>query len=496
MDLSSLKRDKGFLLSILGVPETAGKTQHAKCPFHSDKMGSLSLWQDSDGSWLWKCHSGCGTGTIIDATMLKHGTKSCFDAIKHLESSLGVTIAKDEEYQEPLIDLKKAEAFIAEAHKKLCEDFELQEKYMVSRRGINTLDIIKKYRIGFLTDARLFNGRARIFGWVLPITDAGGNLRAVKLHTERPPWPNGPKCLWAPFGTYPKGEPKHGTFTLWPPPESYKEGEALYLCPGELKAVVMLSSGFNATAPTSGENKFPQRLVDRISKCKPGKVCVVFDDDTAGIKWRDSVISSLNAAGVPTTSFSLGSPEPATDDPENVEPEDSTVRDSRIENISAGSGSNPVGTIAPDTRSEANNEPCKSRSEPAHNNLDDEWNATPKAKNLDDEWKTKSTPTARYDSADQFFLENPHVYPSPETRFDAPTSFKKTTKTLIDWFLRVRESLPAPPFQLAPHMRVTGGKFYDAIASDIACGPGSPRVMSGALENDLILLQGVAYGQV
>jgi 5S rRNA maturation endonuclease (ribonuclease M5) len=36
----------------------------ALCPFHDDKNPSFSVWE-GDGSWLWKCHAGCGEGDEI-----------------------------------------------------------------------------------------------------------------------------------------------------------------------------------------------------------------------------------------------------------------------------------------------------------------------------------------------------------------------------------------------------------------------------------------------
>ena len=41
-----------------------GKQRMAKCPFHEDKSASLSINVDTK---VWKCHAGCGQGSVIDA---------------------------------------------------------------------------------------------------------------------------------------------------------------------------------------------------------------------------------------------------------------------------------------------------------------------------------------------------------------------------------------------------------------------------------------------
>ena len=320
MELSALKRDRAMLLAVLGI-DSAG--QHLKCPFHAEATGSLAVWQGrEDGVWLWKCHAGCGTGTIIDAAMKQYRCGTPREAFAALERELGVKIGCDEDLQDTIIDLERAEKFIAEAHNLLMNSFRIQETYLIGKRGISNLDVIRKYRVGFVEHAGFAGKSWSITGWVLPITDAGGSVMAVKLHTEVRPWPDGPKCLFAPFGTHPAEKPRHGVYTLWPPPEDFTGCESLYLCPGELKAIAEIASGACATAPTSGENKFPDRFAERILKCKPGRIFVPFDDDepkatpagmrSAGREWKDSVSDAFKKKGVAVYPFAYGAPGPTT----------------------------------------------------------------------------------------------------------------------------------------------------------------------------------------
>lgn len=325
MELSELKRDRAMFFAFLGI-SALGK--HLPCPFH--KGGdSFSVWQGRDGIWIWKCHSGCGTGTIVDAAMLRYNVRHCAAAVECIEKELGVKIGRDEEYVEPIIDNDRAESLIKAAHDYLMSNFSVQETWLIGKRGISNLATVEKYRLGFLpgvdiTFKKKETGRPyplKIFGWVLPITNARGVLQAVKFHTEKECWPGAPKCLFAPFGTYPATEPRHGSYTLWPAPEQCPAGADLYLHPGELKALAHEAAGFYTTSPTSGENKFPDRFVKRIGAVGAGKVFLPYDDDkpkmvngvwrSPGNEWKDAMVKALAVAGIPCFPFSFGTPQPA-----------------------------------------------------------------------------------------------------------------------------------------------------------------------------------------
>lgn len=333
MELSELKRNASYLLAVLGNGTRVAK--HQSCPFHNrDRKGdSFSVWQDESGIFVWKCNSqGCGSGTILDAAMKVHGVQSFQDALIALEKQLGIKLVRDEDFAEPILNRDRAEAFVKDAHAHLMNSPDLQSKYMIERRGIFNLEVIERYRVGFVTpdDAKhnaLYGQGFRIkgknwspFGWILPVTNAAGVLVAVKLHTERPlfAWApsKSPKCVWLPFGTYPASEPKHRSNTLWPAPENFSGAAKLYVCPGELKALAMIGAGMAATSPTAGESALRPELVRRIINAKPEKAFVVADVDAprmvagklerTGEKWKDGVVKALKSAGVLCYSFSFG----------------------------------------------------------------------------------------------------------------------------------------------------------------------------------------------
>ena len=258
--------------------------------------------------WLWNCHAGCGAGTIIDAAMLAFNVKGAAEACREIEKRLGITFGRDEAYVEPRIDVDRAERLVKAANERLLSDFEVQDKYLSGKRGITDLQIVERYRLGWVEKVAFRGWHSwRFTGWVIPITDAKGTLRAVRLHSEGRRLRDMPKCLWAPFGTYPAKKPKHGTITLWPPPEEWTGTDRLYLHPGELKGLCAIGAGVAATSVTSGESaKFPSRFAERIKACKPCEVFVVYDADDAGIKWRDAALKALQKVGVTCGSFHYG----------------------------------------------------------------------------------------------------------------------------------------------------------------------------------------------
>jgi len=291
MKLSDLKRNKALLLTVLGI-DKAG--DNLRCPFHEDKNPSFSV-KEIDGVWRWKCYTGCGSGTIIDAMMKTANLTSAADAFRVLEKKLGIRIGRDEELQEPLIDKSRAEKLIRDAHDNLMGSFELQEKYLLGKRGISNLDVVKQYRLGFMKGLKFKQWHWRLNCWVIPVTDATGRLLAVRLHNQGPRPKRMPKCLWAPVCE----KKPYGIATLFPAPEQFAGVERLFITPGELKALAIVAVGKAATSPTLGEGGAMQsRLVKRLAAVKAKHYTVVFDNDTAGRNWRDKMLATLRDAGL------------------------------------------------------------------------------------------------------------------------------------------------------------------------------------------------------
>lgn len=308
MKLSDLKQSKEILLQILGIE----KDGQVKCPFHDDRRASMNV-KLRGGIWSWKCFAGCGSGTCIDAAIKVYNLKSASDAIKTIEKEMGVIIVKDEEIQEPIIDMVKAEEFINYAHNNLISNFALREYYS-QKRKIFKMSTILKYRIGFI-EKHIFPQWKKwdLTGWVMPITNMRGELVAVKIHQEKKFSSPSPKALWAPFGTYPEYDykrnikPINGLLTLWPPPELYTKKDVLIITPGELKALALIDSGYSATSPTTGENKLPERLFKRIESCGFKKIFINYDNDRAGKDYKDLLVKGFSNLGILAIPFAYKS---------------------------------------------------------------------------------------------------------------------------------------------------------------------------------------------
>lgn len=312
LDLSEVKRSEDLLCAVLGVPVGS---RLVKCCFHEDKNNPNLKIYATDGIWFFKCFA-CGkTGTVIDAIMFRDGHTNFQQALTGLEKKLGIKIAKDVETVEIVLDMERAERVLTLARETLANDFEVQEAYMLERRRISDLKTLQKYGVGFLKD-KIIKPELVRWGimrfWVFPITDENGKLKWVKCHRENTPY-DCPKAFAFPLGTYPPlkwgpdrkpiQKPKHGTVSLFPAPELIPRAEILYLSPGELKALNLLALGFSSTSLTQGEaGEIPGPLLARIKKLFT-KVCLVYDNDTAGIAWREAITKQLRENGFLVASF-------------------------------------------------------------------------------------------------------------------------------------------------------------------------------------------------
>jgi hypothetical protein len=300
MDLNEIKRSEEMLLSELGLDRMGGG-QH--CPFHDDKHGSFSVYQNAGGEVRWKCHAGCGSGSIVDAVKLRRGLPSISAAIAALGGDLGVKVKKPP--VETHFESDRAENLIANAHRLLLSRPDLQAQWMVQKRGIS-LDVAKKYRIGLLENASFREWPQWVFpmAWTLPITDAEGKLLGVKLHFEVKPGDFEGKNLWAPLLKAADGsKPKQPCMTLWPPPENHPDC-GIMLCPGELKALGFESIGLPASSITCGESgKMTRDMVERL---KGRHILLAYDYDKTGRKWALMVRSQLCEAKILVDTFRGG----------------------------------------------------------------------------------------------------------------------------------------------------------------------------------------------
>jgi len=343
--MSSLANIAGFLAKLgIAIVATTGTETRCLCPFcEQDGKGDGHLYVSSEG--LWYCHRpNCptnpggtkGGGNAYQLALVLGRDKS--DALALLRE-FGLAIAcrrvkaenrgsrparSDGEPNRPVPNVKRAERFIAYAQGCLLGNPGVQEQWL-PHRGI-PVTVARRYRLGFVP-----GGGITILGWqrpvrntwAIPIPAVEGNVLAVKLHKERPS-EGEPKSLWCPFGTQQNPrtrKPRHAYLTLFPPPEwpceewneaseraaimEFDGGQPrpqaeqelgldrgwLYLCPGELKALAIIGAGRSATSVTAGEShRWVPATANRLSG---SRVCIVFDDDAAGLRFRDMTIAAL-----------------------------------------------------------------------------------------------------------------------------------------------------------------------------------------------------------
>lgn len=256
------------LLSMLNLSPPAGN--HHPCPFHADSTGSLSIYYDGM-RWKWKCHAGCGGGGVeeaaarMDKDLPTYSYKACGEKVSKWPVPRPNVMS----------ELKRGPGF---------------EQVMETRKiSIEVADAF------FLAGDRRET--------LIPITDPSGREVAVKIHRHSNMRPS-PKCGWLAVGTVPPEKPKHGVSTLFPRPELWNKLPKLYICPGELKALRVITMGRQAVSPTAGESfNWPDDELDRL---RGFRTVVIYDDDEAGYRFRDKTQRRLRGAGIPCKAITCG----------------------------------------------------------------------------------------------------------------------------------------------------------------------------------------------
>jgi hypothetical protein len=325
-----LEEIKGDVAELLAILQLERPGPHCKCPLHEDETGSLSVW-NQDNAWLFKCHSCGASGSVVDALALTEKITAA-EAIAHLLRPQGVQTAADLLRQKqrraavqttakppaepipPVPDEDKLRRVHERAMETLFSDAALQRRWL-GKRGI-PLSTAQKFGLGFMPWLRFEGWKHSLKDvWVIPISDANGKRLALKLHRENPQ--KGPKCSWAPIGTEPKKDvargisPRHGYATFFLAPEWGEPEKYLFLCPGELKALAISGAGFQATAITAGESwrwtpGSAARLTGR-------KIVIVYDDDPAGIKFKNNTIAALVGHASLIKAITFGCAKPAAE---------------------------------------------------------------------------------------------------------------------------------------------------------------------------------------
>jgi len=338
------------LLTALGLdPATRGGGYF--CPFcESDgrngrpKSGSRSFSVfHRDGKWLYRCHGDCGAkGDLYDA-LAARGKTSRGEVLKGLgiAPSPGVPRKWRRTREAPATAIASSvPSPVPLRMDAVLRCIGSEPCYLAACRvrGISE-QTMRRFGVAFFEGLTLRGRRSwsYTYSWLLPVHHEG-RVVAVKVHRDLP-LPGESKGAWLPTGR--AGE--HGLAALFPAPEvldwhalpfspsdwppelqerfereredarlwhpwaddfeideiaeaklawhAPRSDDWIFLAPGELKSLALLSAGLPATSVTTGEGmRWTRHMVSRL---EGRKVCVVFDDDAAGHEWRDETVAAL-----------------------------------------------------------------------------------------------------------------------------------------------------------------------------------------------------------
>lgn len=313
-----IKSDKRYLVLAL---QQAGRllqkdialtADACKCPFHHDDQPSGSLFQDqSPGrqkTWMYKCH-GCGDwnqvnpGTangsgdaiaVLQAAHRRIGKSLSFpDACRWLLNAAAPPVEPDNPAEPQLppslqvdchpYELQKAEQQAIEAHQALLSNPALLSR-LSNERAVDRATATR-FRVGYLDES------SRQW-WVFEIRHPDGRFMAIKLHAADG---KSPKSQWRPSNAK-QGHPLFGV--------DVNKTDPVWLCPGEFKALAVISLDLSAVGITSGE-KCPD-VTEELRQLLTGRqVAVVGDNDATGDAWARSICEQLSTARIDCRNVNL-----------------------------------------------------------------------------------------------------------------------------------------------------------------------------------------------
>lgn len=263
---------------------------HERCPLHDDQTGSLKVWVNEKGEKWAKCYAGCGKwrvggGYVPNQERYAQGHKAeeplDQELVAELECRLAGMNGRDPELE-------------------IIRDLELD------RRRISH----KTYHEMGVRAGRNYAGLPYFF---FRVEDAAGKLQGFKMHRIGK---HEPKCAWAKV----RREGHGMAAELFPSVTRACRVDNFWmntvaLVPGELKALRILSLGYPAVSPTTGEGVDLSDSMIRDLKAR--NVILLGDQDDVkenksgglvcpGARWANRTASQLRGAGIPVTISSCG----------------------------------------------------------------------------------------------------------------------------------------------------------------------------------------------
>lgn len=301
MTLTEAKANLPALLDVLGL---AGQrpSNHHRCRFCEDNT-ALSVYQ-GDAGWRFRCHRCGAAGSLVDAVVRVEGL-TLAEVVERIAGESGSPrppappMPRRPKY--PVLDRARADRLFEVAFRNILEG---RAHEWLGKRAITREWVALCPNLGFILNAPIAGWRHPLVNtWLIRVCTADGECVALKGHRENPT-KGVKKGCWLPFGTEPTEKPRHGHATLWPPPEWFDAAGIIYITEGELKAAAILSAGRNATSPTTGADfRWTPDLVQRFSG---RRVCVVFDDDPAGLMFKQRTLIALHGSALELKAITFG----------------------------------------------------------------------------------------------------------------------------------------------------------------------------------------------
>jgi DNA primase len=334
-------RGRADIVEVIGEQvnlKRAGKEFRALCPFHHEKTPSFYV-HPSKG--FFKCF-GCGESGDVFSFLMKRGGLGFQEAVRDLAGRYGIEIPdeRQQEGDEPNKRVYEAIAFAADLFREqiLDETMGASARAYLERRGISA-EAAERFRIGYaphewrrLRDAAHKHGiedvvlleaglikeserseepydrfRDRL---IFPIADIGGRLVAFGGRTLASNTEGVPKYLNSPeTPIYHKGEMLYGL--NWSRGAIRREGAAL-MVEGYMDYVSLASRGIENVVAGMG-TALTQEQASLLGRYT-GKVLLLYDSDTAGLKATFRTADALLRAGVHPLVVTL----PGGEDPDSV----------------------------------------------------------------------------------------------------------------------------------------------------------------------------------
>lgn len=272
----SLLRVEAFYTSYFDSIVKKGNELVAKCPFHDDTTPSFSINSETG---LWRCHAGCGGGSVFDFVMRKENIefKQAFeivcqsagvDAIPYRAATKPKPAIVVEEEEKPEIP----ESIVDVAYERLTRADDLM-KFLHEHRGITTKTIVD-FKLGW-------DGER----YTIPIRDEHGVLKNIRRYKPK----SIGKDKMISFAQF-SGKKKftYGQARLFPLP--LPDGDPIIFCEGEMDCMIATQEGFHAVTATSGAGTFNPEWAPLFAGLD---VVIAFDNDRAGRVGAQNVAKNL-----------------------------------------------------------------------------------------------------------------------------------------------------------------------------------------------------------